>query len=158
MKAQECKELRKIDGRIVKEKLRRKFELNEIEGQIFYFYFDFNLCGIVEKFNFFEVSKLGDIDEILSTECIFADVSPFLSYFESSLNFIRDWNVNFDFNSNWEKEWMMKNIKSIYFVNTKDRTDCHRFFSIFFLKVSNGSHFWRERDIFFHQILTLKWK
>jgi hypothetical protein len=102
MKTQKCKESAKIDKEIGKEKLWRKFE--------------------VEKFNFFEISNLESI------EWIFPYVSTFWADFGSSLNFIRHFNVHLNLNSVLKKEVMMRNIKSIYFVNTNDRMDCYPFF------------------------------
>jgi hypothetical protein len=125
IKTQESKKFTKIDKGIGKELLWRKFESNEIEGQ--FVYFGLSFCRFVEKVNCFEISKLGYIDVVLSTEWIFPDVSTFWSYFKSSLSFILQCNVDFNCNSNWKEEVMMRNSKSIYFVNTKDRTDCHPF-------------------------------
>jgi hypothetical protein len=130
MKTQKYKESTIINKRIGNKKLRRKFESKEIDGQKVYFDFYFNLCEIIEKFNFLDISMLRYIEVILSTELIFSDVSLLWSYFESSLKLIRDWKV--ELNSVFQKEVMKRNIETIYFVNTNDETDCHRFFCNFF--------------------------
>jgi hypothetical protein len=126
MKTQECKEFTNTDKGIAKEMLWRKFESNEIDGQIVLFESSF-YC--FEQFNCFEISKLEYLDVILSTERIFPSFSTFWPYFDSSLSFIPHCNVHLDLNSFWKKESMLKNIKSMYLVNANDRTDCHPFFS-----------------------------
>jgi hypothetical protein len=75
---------------------------------------------------------LGYIEVILSTELIFCGVSILWSYFESSLKLIPDCKVKVELKSVFQKEVMMRNIETIYFVNTNDETDCHPFFSTFF--------------------------
>jgi hypothetical protein len=78
MKTQQYKESTIINKRIGKEKLRRKFESNEIDGQTVYFNWRRNKK---EKFNFIENSMFGYIEVILFTELIFSGVfspSPFV--------------------------------------------------------------------------------
>jgi hypothetical protein len=156
-KTQKCKKLTKNDKGIGQEMLWRKFESNENDGQIIYFGFSF--CRIVEKFNFFETSKFGYIDVIFSIECIFPDFSTFWSNFVLSLIFILYCNVYLNLNLNffWKKESMIRNIQSICFVNTKDRTDCYPFFSKFSEEKELES-FLESKRYFFHQFLELKWK
>jgi hypothetical protein len=155
MKTQECKESTMIRKGIGNEKLRRKFESNEINGQRVYF--DFNLCEIVEKFTFFEISMFGYIEMILSTELIFSDVSLLWSHFESSQKLIRDWKV--ELKSVFQKEVMIRNIETIYFVNMNDETDCYRFFCHFFKeKKKKSESFFERKKYFFHQFLRLKLK
>jgi hypothetical protein len=134
MKTEECNELTKIDKGIENEMFWRKFEI----GQTVYFGLSF--CRFVEKFSFFDTSTLGYIEVILITKCIFPS--------ESLLIFIPDCNVNLNFNSHWKKEWMMRNIKSIYLVNTNDRMNCHPVFFDFFYAAKLESFLERKRDFF----------
>jgi hypothetical protein len=126
LKTQKCKRSTKIDKGIGKEMLLRKFESNEMDREIICF--GLNFCRFVEKFNVFKISNLGYIEVILSTKWIFPYVSTFWSYFESSLNFIPHCNVHLNLNLLWKRESMIRNIKSIYFVNTIDRMDCYTYF------------------------------
>jgi hypothetical protein len=128
MKAQECNSCTISNKGIGKEMLWRKFVFNEIDGQTVYF--GLNFCAFVDRFNCFQISMLGYINVILSIEWIFSGVSILCSSFESSLNLFLHSKINS--NSVCKKEVMIRNIKSIYLVNTNDETDCHPFFSDFF--------------------------
>jgi hypothetical protein len=96
-----------------------------------------------ESFNCFQISKLGYIDVILCTEWIFPDVC---TCFEPSLSFILHCNDNLT--SFWKKEAMMRNIKSIYLVNTNDRTDYHPLFVNLFDQEKSESFVERKRDFY----------
>jgi hypothetical protein len=116
VKTQECDELAMIDKGIRKEKSKLKFESDEVDCETVYF--GLNFWGFVEEFDCFQISIIGNIDVILSTESIFPDVCSLWQYFERSLNLIPHFNVNL--NSFCTKETMMKDIESNYFVITND--------------------------------------
>jgi hypothetical protein len=138
-KTQKCKELTNVDKGIEKEMLWGKFEFGQTV------YFGLSLYRIDEMLNYFDISKLVYIDVILSTKWIFPGVSTLWPSFESLLSFIVHRNVKLKLDSHWKKESMIRNMKSIYFVNTNDGTDCYRIFWNFFEEKKLESFMERKR-------------
>jgi hypothetical protein len=128
MKPQECNESAMIDQIIGKDISWMKFEPNGIDCQTISFGLTF--CRFVEEFGDFEISILGFLDVILSTECLFSGVCTLWLCFEASLSFISYCKVKL--NCFWQKEWMIGDIQSISLINMNDKTDYHSFFSAFF--------------------------
>jgi hypothetical protein len=130
-------ELETSDEGTDKEKSEIKFESDEIDGQTVSFGLRF--CRFVEEFGCFDISKVGCINAIVSTESIFHYVCPLWSSVESSFSLIAlgNCNGNVKMNSFCQKEMMM-NIERIYLVSRNDATNCHQFFS---------DPFYREKSV-----------
>jgi hypothetical protein len=124
----EKEEATMIDPGIGKEISKIKFASDQVDEQPVYHNLSF--YRFVEGFGDFVISNLRPIDVILSTECIFAEVSKLWFCFESFLNLISSWNVKLK--SFCKKEAIMKNVESISLINTNYGTDSYEILSNFF--------------------------